>query len=195
MPLFCLHLQKPFWINDSRTLSPKAMHYVCCFSWYWCIISWMAVVWLELVSLVSGILPLLCRFLAATCHWQTASVQRIQTRHFWWLASVKLWMQSRCSLAYKAFLTNQDRLYTSAPEMAWKMQMSTNCDSINAQRSTLLTTNLHSFLSPFPYFLGMLCLYLRNMRTQPYRQLISIQIRPNIDSAICSKTGGLNKRL
>ena len=29
--LFCLHLQKSFFIEERRTLSPKAMHAVCCF--------------------------------------------------------------------------------------------------------------------------------------------------------------------
>ena len=57
--------------------------------------SWTVVVWSELVPLVSCILPPLCQFHAATCHGQL----QFQTRHIWrWLTTVKLWMQSRCSL-------------------------------------------------------------------------------------------------
>ena len=59
----------------------------------------------------------------------------------WWLTSVKLRMQSRCSVVYKTFLTNQDRPYTSVTEIAWNMQMSTNDNSINGPQSILLTTN------------------------------------------------------
>ena len=59
----------------------------------------------------------------------------------------------------KTLLTNQDRPHTSAPEMAWNMQMSTNGNSINTQRSASLATNSHSLTSWFPYFLETLCLY------------------------------------
>ena len=84
MPLFCLHLLKSFWVKDPKTIYPKAMHCVYCFRWCWCVLSWMVVVWLELVSLVSWILPPLRPFCAVTCHRQL----RIQTRHTWrWLAS------------------------------------------------------------------------------------------------------------
>ena len=67
--LFCLHLRKSFSIEDRRTLSSKTMHCVCCFRWCWCVLSWK-VVWSELVSLVSCILPPLHWFRAATYHWQ-----------------------------------------------------------------------------------------------------------------------------
>ena len=96
-PLFWLHLRKYLSIKDRRTLFPKAMHHVCCFRW--CILSSTAVGWTELVSLVSCILPPLCRFCAATCHWQL----QIQTCHIWRGTSVKLWMRSRCSFLYKLF--------------------------------------------------------------------------------------------
>ena len=82
--LFCLHLRKSFSIEDRRTLSPKTMHRVCCFRWCRRVLSWTVVVWLEFVSLVSCILPPLCRFRAATYH------RQLQTRHIWrWLTSVK----------------------------------------------------------------------------------------------------------
>ena len=95
MTLFCLYLQKSFSIEDRWTLSPKTMHRVCCFCWRWRVLSWMVVVWSEFVSLVLCILPPLHWFCAATYHRQL----QIQTRHIrWWLTSVKLWMQNRCSL-------------------------------------------------------------------------------------------------
>ena len=62
-------------------------------------------------------------------------------------------------ISLKTFLTNQDRLYISAPEMAWNMQMSTNDNSINAEQLAPLATNSHLFTSRFPYFLENLCLY------------------------------------
>ena len=76
-------------------ISSKAMHRVCCFHWCRHVISWTADVWSELVSLVSCILPPLPRFRAVTCYRPLC----LQTRHMWrWLTSVKLRMQSRCSL-------------------------------------------------------------------------------------------------
>ena len=60
----------------------------------------------------------------------------------WWLTSVKLQMESWCSLVYQTFLTNQDRPYTSATEIAWNMQISTNDNSINGPQSLLLATNV-----------------------------------------------------
>ena len=83
--LFCLHLRKLFSIENRRTLYPKTMHCVCCFCWCRCVLFW-TVVWSEFVSLVSCILPPLCRFRAATYHRQLP----IQTCHIGkWLASVK----------------------------------------------------------------------------------------------------------
>ena len=76
--LSCLYLRKSFSIEDHRTLSPKAMHHVCCFHWCRCVLSWM-VVWQELVSLVSCILNPIRRFCAATCHRKLW----IQTPHIW----------------------------------------------------------------------------------------------------------------
>ena len=62
------------------------MHYVCCFCWCRRILSWMVVVWLEFVSLISCILPALHRFHAATYHQQL----QIQTSHIGrWLTSIK----------------------------------------------------------------------------------------------------------
>ena len=93
MPLFCLHLLKSFWIKACRTLSAKAMHHVCSFCWGRQVLYW-TVVWSELVSLVSCILPLLW-FCAATCHKQLW----IQTLHIWrWLTFTKFSLQSQCSL-------------------------------------------------------------------------------------------------
>ena len=78
----------------------QTMHRVCCFCWCRRIISWTVIVWSEFVSLVSCILPPLCRFPAANYHLQL----QIQTRHIWrWLTSMKLWMQNRCSLVSKLF--------------------------------------------------------------------------------------------
>ena len=106
------------------------MHRVCCFRWWRHFISRTADVWLELVSLVSSILPPPPRFRAVICYWPLC----LQTRHMWrWLTCVQLWMQNRCQLVYQTFLTNQDRPYTSVTEMAWNMQMSTNDNSINAR--------------------------------------------------------------
>ena len=86
--LFYLHLRKSFSIEDRRTLSPKAMHHVCCFCWYRRILSWAVVVWSEFVFLVTCILPPLRHFLAATYHRR----RWIQTRHIGrWLTSVKFW--------------------------------------------------------------------------------------------------------
>ena len=83
-PLFWLHLLKPFWIKDCRTLSPKAMHRVCYFRWCQHVLSWTVVVWLDLVSCI---LPPFCQFCAAICHWQLL----IKTHHIWrWLTSIKL---------------------------------------------------------------------------------------------------------
>ena len=66
--LVCLHLRKSFSIEDHRTLSPKTMHCVCCFSRCRRSLSWTVVAWSEFVSLISCILSPLCWFHAATCH-------------------------------------------------------------------------------------------------------------------------------
>ena len=106
------------------------MHRVCCFRWCRHVISWTVDVWLELVSLVSCILPPLPQFHAVTFYRPLC----LQTRHTWrWLTSVKLWIQSRCSLVSQTFLTNHDLLYTSVTEIAWNMQISTNDNSIKAR--------------------------------------------------------------
>ena len=76
-------------------ISSKAMHHVCCFRWCQHVISRTADVWSELVSLISCILPPLPRFRAVTCYRSLC----LQTHHMWkWLTSVKLRMQSWCSL-------------------------------------------------------------------------------------------------
>ena len=101
-PLFCLRLLKShllvlksFWIKDRRKNSSKAMHRVCCFRWCRHVISWAVDIWLELVSLVSCILPPVSRFCAVTCY----GLRCLRTHHMWrLLTSVKLWTQSRCSL-------------------------------------------------------------------------------------------------
>ena len=113
------------------------MHRVRCFRWCRHVISWTVDVWSELVSLVSCILSPLPRFREVTCYRQLCLPNPP-----WWLTSVKLRMQSRCSLVYQTFLTNQDRPYTSVTEIAWNMQMSTNDNSINGPRSILLGTNV-----------------------------------------------------
>ena len=113
------------------------MHRVRCLRWCWHVISWTVDVWSELVSLVSCILSPLPRFRAVTCYRQLCLPNPP-----WWLTSIKLRMQSRCSLVYQTFLTNQDRQYTSVMEIAWNMQMSTNDNSINSPRSILLATNV-----------------------------------------------------
>ena len=147
------------------------MHRVCCFHWCQCVFSWMVVVWLAFVSLVSCILPLfrwflerllsdqslfscillpLHKFRAATCRQQLW----IQTHHIWRrLTSIKLQMQSQCSMVKSLSWPVRNSRTLQPPEMAWNMQMLTNNNSINAHRSTLLATNLHSFTWQFPYFL------------------------------------------
>ena len=83
---FILFTSAKVFLEDRRTLSPKIMHRVCCFRWCQHIPSWTVVVWSEFVSLVSCILPPLCRFRAATYHPQ------LQTHHIGrWLTSVKFW--------------------------------------------------------------------------------------------------------
>ena len=112
--LFCLQLRKSFSIEDPTTLSPKTMHHVCCFRWSRRVLSWTVVVWSEFVSLVLCILPPLCRFHAATYH------RQLQTRHTGrWLTSVKFWCRVDVHW-FNSFLTNQDRPYTSGPEMAFR---------------------------------------------------------------------------
>ena len=103
----CLHLRKLFLIEDRRTLSPETMHHVCCFRWCRHILSWTVVVWSEFVSLVSWILPPLCRFCATTYH-----------RHVGrWLTSVKFWCKVDVHWFNKLFFTNQNQLYTMARNM------------------------------------------------------------------------------
>ena len=144
-PLFCLRLLKSRLLASAKVvldkrpykISSKAMHRVCCF--YWCqhVISWMADIWLELVSLVSCILPPLPRFRAVTCYRPLC----LQTRHMWrWLTSVKLMFTGLTN-----FFNNQDRRYTSVTEIARNVQMSTNDNSI-------LLANLHSFTRDFHTF-------------------------------------------
>ena len=75
----------------------------------------------------------------------------IQTQHIWRsLTSEKLWMQSWCSLLFKKLFrpirtgrTVQPRKWLE--EMHTIMQISTNNNSINAQQSTSLATDLHWF--------------------------------------------------
>ena len=90
--LFCLHLQKSFSIEDHITLSPKAMHCVCCFCWCPRVLSWTVAFWSEFVSLVSSILPPLRRFCAATYHRQLSPPNQ-KLANF-----CKVSMQSPCSL-------------------------------------------------------------------------------------------------
>ena len=105
------------------------MHCVCCFRWCRHVISWTADVWSELVSLISCILPPLPRFRAVTCDRPLC----LQTRHMWrCLTFVKPRMQSRCSLVHQTFWPIRTGR-TSATEVAWNMQMSTNDNSINAR--------------------------------------------------------------
>ena len=83
-PLFCFHLLKSFLSKTaglfSKSNAPCVQLLLMPTS-----LSWTVVVWSELVSLVSCILPLL-RLCAAICHWQW-----FQTLHIWrWLTSVKL---------------------------------------------------------------------------------------------------------
>ena len=91
-------------------------------------LSWMAVVWSELVSLVPCILSPLCQFRTATCHWQL----RIQTCPIWrWLTSVKLRMQRWCSWVKKnCFDQSGLKVYFStANGLKWcpcHMEISTN---------------------------------------------------------------------
>ena len=103
-------------VKDLRTLSPKAMRGTCCFRWCWGVLSW-TVVLLELVSLVSCILPPLHRFCAATCHRRL----RIRTHHIRrWLTFVKLRMQSRCSLVKTNFFDQSGLAVSFSPRNSLK---------------------------------------------------------------------------
>ena len=64
-------------------------------------------------------------------------------------------------IGLKKFLTNQDRPYISVPEMTKNMQMSTNDNSTNTQRSCLLAANSLLFTLRFLYFLESLCPYFK----------------------------------
>ena len=93
--LFSLHLRKSFSIEDRKTLSPKAMHPVCCCRWCWRVLFWTVVVWSEFVSLVLCILPPLRWFHAATYHRQLP----IHNRHIRrWRSSIRFRMQNPCLL-------------------------------------------------------------------------------------------------
>ena len=112
-------------------------------------------------------LPPLCRFCAATCH----RLFRIHTRHklSWrWLPSVKL------DVHWLKFLF--DSCITSTPELAWNMQITTNDNSINAQRSTSLASNSNG-LHDCSTFWELIVRILRNTYVHPYCRPVSIQIR------------------
>ena len=98
-------------------------------------------------------------------------VQPLITNSFEYSNTPYLKMADFCALkakfmfiSLKICLINQDPPYISAPEMAWNMQMSTNDNSIHAQRLASLATNSHSFTLRFPYFLETLCPYFEKYR-------------------------------
>ena len=191
MPLFCLHLLKSFWIKDCRTPSPKSMHPVCCFRWCQRVLTWTVLVWLELVSLYSSFpLSVSCSHLSLTAVY--SNLPYLKLANF-----CKVLMQSQCALVQQAFLTNQDRPCTSAPEMVWNMQMSTGrvlqpqkwfeickCqptitpmlkDQLRWQQTRICSyRNFHTFWKLFVHIL-------RNLHVHPYCQLISVQIQPNME--------------
>ena len=151
-------MRKLFSIKDCRTLLPKTMHHLCCFRWCRHVISWMG------CCLVGVCFP----WFRASCLLFVGFVQLLITDSielknppYRKMANFrKVLMQSWCSLVQHTFLTDLDWLYTSAPEMAWNMQMSTNDNSpINVLQSASLATNSHLFMLRFPYFLETLCLY------------------------------------
>ena len=157
-----------------QKISPKIMHSVCCFCWYQCIFSWMVVVLVGVCFLgfvhSSSSLSVSCSHLIPTALNSNLPYRKMATFH-------KVLMQSRCSLVQQTFLTNQDWLDTSGPEMAWNMQISRN-DNF----PFMLATNLHLFTSRFLYFLENSCVHiLRNTVVHPYCWPISVLIRSNTD--------------
>ena len=93
----------------------------------------------------SSSLLVLCSHLSATA--SNSNLPYLEMANFHKALNAKLMF-----IGLKTFLTDQDWPYTSAPEMASNMQVSTYDNFINAPR-------LHSFMSRFPNFLETLCLY------------------------------------
>ena len=88
-----LLVQKSFWIKVCKKFLQKQC--TVCAAFADADISFLERLMSELVSLISCILPPLPQFRAVTCDRPLC----LQIRHMWrWLTSVKLRMQSRCSL-------------------------------------------------------------------------------------------------
>ena len=89
-------------------------------------------------------------------------------------------MQSRCSLVLQTFLTNQDRPYISALEMAWNMQVSPNDNSPSTLYDQLRWQQTHiCSCCDFRTFWKLCVCISRNMGVHPYSQPISILIPAN----------------